>query len=572
MKADSMTAKRGRYVSLRRKLVTALLLAAFTPLFLLSGVILRQFDQSFREKTRAHLSELVQKHRQAIDGFLNEQLNIIRYVSLCRTFDQLCDETFLNEELSRLRQQFPGIFEDLGVIENSGLQLAYAGPLDLMKVDYSKAEWFQEAVLRQTYISDVFLGLRGRPHFIVATRQAHEKGNWMLRATIDFRTFNALVENLRIGRTGTAFIVNRENEFQTRPKENTPVQRTLYARLAAGRELPQGNAAVVEEVRNSGRKHIFAGATLKNGDWLLVCQQDAADAYRDLHTSAKIAALILLVGCIGIIATVWLISRRLILHITEADHEVDLMNRQVVETGKLAAIGELAAGIAHEINNPVAIMMEKAGWIKDLLEDENPESVRNMDEFLLSLEEIKNQARRCKEITHKLLSYSRKTDSNPQPVQINTLLEDIIALSSDRARFSGVTFHKALEEDLPELNVSPSEMQQVFLNLINNAVDAMDKTGGRIDIAASSDKDFVTVEISDTGPGIPQPNLNRIFEPFFTTKPVGKGTGLGLSICHGIITRLGGQIDVNSKVGRGTTFRIRIPIREKTNSDSTESD
>ena len=552
-------------------MVSAILLVACAPLFLLSGVILRQFNHAFREKMHAHLVELIQKHSQNIDGFLNEQLNIIRYVASSYTFDQLRDESFLQQQLFRLQQPFNGVFEDLGIVEDSGLQIAYAGPLKLLKADYSQADWFQQALAHQTFISDVFLGLRGRPHFIVAVRQAHEDRHWILRATIDFRAFNTLVENLRIGKTGMVFIVNRENEFQTRPTINTPVQHTLYTRLTTDDRVTRSDTGIIEEVSDSGGNYIFAGATLKNGDWLLVFQQDAADAYQDLHFAEKITILILLLGCFAIIATAWLISRRFVFRIAEADHEVDFMNRQVVETGKLAAIGELAAGIAHEINNPVAIMMEKAGWMQDLLEEENPKTMKNIEEFNLSLEEIKNQARRCKDITYKLLGFSRKTDSRPQPVHINTLIEDIIALSTDRAKYAGVVFHKTLRDDLPELNVSPAEMQQVFLNLINNAVDAMGKTGGRIDVATTGDKDYVSVKISDSGPGIPKLNLGRIFEPFFTTKPVGKGTGLGLSICYGIINRLGGQIDVESEVDKGTTFRIRIPIRGQTSTEQPES-
>ncbi len=556
-----MASKPGYNVSLQRKMVTAILLVALAPLFLLCGVILHQFDHSFREKMNAHLGELIQKHCRDIDNFLNEQLNIIRYVAASYTFDQLRDEAFLQHQLYRLQQQFPGVFEDLGIVEENGFQLTYAGPLELLKADYSRSGWFQKAIANQTFISDVFLGLRGRPHFIVAVRQAHGNRHWILRATIDFRSFNTLVENLRVGKTGMVFIVNRENEFQTRPAKNTPLQHTLYTKLVSDQGDPGPGGGIIEEISDSTGKHIFAGATLKNGDWLLVFQQDNTDAYRDLYFSVKIAILILSLGCFGIVITALIISRRFVFRISEADHEVDLMNRQVIETGKLAVIGELSAGIAHEINNPVAIMMEKAGWMQDLLEDENPETMKNIEEFNLSLEEIKNQARRCKDITHKLLGFSRKTDSPPRPVHINTLIEDIIGLSSDHARHAGVIIHKNFSDNLPELNVTPSEMQQVFLNLINNAVDAMEKTGGRIDIATADRKDHVLVEISDSGPGIPQSNLGHIFEPFYTTKPAGKGTGLGLSICRTIITRLGGEIDVKSGTGQGTTFRIRLPVQ-----------
>jgi two-component system NtrC family sensor kinase len=237
-----------------------------------------------------------------------------------------------------------------------------------------------------------------------------------------------------------------------------------------------------------------------------------------------------------------------------------MMNEQVVETGKLASVGELAAGIAHEINNPVAIMVEEAGWIEDLLEEGESKPGENLEEFRRALKQIKNQGRRCKEITHKLLSFARKTDARVQEVQINDVMEEMVALSAQRAKFSNVVINTALDEKLPVVRVSQSELQQVLLNLINNAMDAMEKKGGRLDLTTQTDGEFITIFVADNGPGIPRANLDRVFDPFFTTKPVGKGTGLGLSICYGIIKKMGGDITVRSVVNMGTTFRIQIPL------------
>jgi two-component system, NtrC family, sensor kinase len=127
-----------------------------------------------------------------------------------------------------------------------------------------------------------------------------------------------------------------------------------------------------------------------------------------------------------------------------------------------------------------------------------------------------------------------------------------------------VDVHTKLDADLPDIQASPTEMQQVLLNLINNALDAMEKKGGQLDIVTESQGDNIIVTVEDTGPGIPASNLGRLFDPFFTTKPVGKGTGLGLSICYGIINKMGGKIEVASTVGVGTTFRIILPIKNFT--------
>jgi two-component system NtrC family sensor kinase len=246
------------------------------------------------------------------------------------------------------------------------------------------------------------------------------------------------------------------------------------------------------------------------------------------------------------------------------------MNKQVVESGKLATIGELAAGIAHEINNPVAIMVEEAGWIEDLLEEEDLKDAENMDEFLRALRQIHTQGKRCKEITHKLLSFARKTDSTINDVQINDSIREIVSLTAQMARYNNVIIETRLNDGIPYIRISPSELQQVILNLINNGIDAMEKTGGTIKIEtkiSQIEKNHVVILIEDNGPGIPRDNLDRIFDPFFTTKAVGKGTGLGLSICYGIIQKMGGKIDVESQVGKGTRFRIWIPFQEDKNID-----
>ena len=239
-----------------------------------------------------------------------------------------------------------------------------------------------------------------------------------------------------------------------------------------------------------------------------------------------------------------------------------MISEQVIETGKLASVGELAAGIAHEINNPVAIMVEEAGWIEDLLEEEDFKERENRSEFKRALEQIRTQGRRCKEITHKLLSFARKTDSRIQDVQINDLVEELIALSAQRAKFAKVDINLDLQRDLRTIKVSQAELQQVMLNLINNALDEMEKSGGTLKVSSALEGGYIVVEVADNGPGIPEANLARIFDPFFTTKPVGKGTGLGLSICYGIIKKMGGDIEVRSAVDAGATFRVKIPIPE----------
>ncbi|MDO9262361.1 MAG: ATP-binding protein, partial [Desulfosalsimonadaceae bacterium] len=189
----------------------------------------------------------------------------------------------------------------------------------------------------------------------------------------------------------------------------------------------------------------------------------------------------------------------------------------------------------------------------------------NLEEFQRALKQINTQGRRCKEITHKLLSFARKTDATVKDVQLNDIITEIVNLSSQMAKYNKVAIETKLQQTLPYITISPSEMQQVLLNLINNALDAMEKTGGTIQIStkiSEIEPGHIVIIIEDNGPGIPEANLSRIFDPFFTTKPVGKGTGLGLSICYGIINKMGGKIDVQSAPGKGARFRIWIPVQK----------
>jgi two-component system NtrC family sensor kinase len=175
--------------------------------------------------------------------------------------------------------------------------------------------------------------------------------------------------------------------------------------------------------------------------------------------------------------------------------------------------------------------------------------------------DLNTQGKRCKEITTKLLSFARGSGSTIGMVQLNEIIEEVIVLSAQRAKYANIDLHSTLSANLPEIKASETEMHQVLLNLVNNAIYTMEKSGGAIDFRTYQRDEKVVVEVADTGPGIPEAILGRIFDPFFTTKPVGQGTGLGLSICYGIIRKMEGDIQVKSTVGKGTTFSIMIPVR-----------
>jgi two-component system NtrC family sensor kinase len=574
------------YRALTRRMVISVMLVSFLPLILFGGIVGYHFQTSYREKAIDHLRELVQKHEQNIDAFLYEKLSYIRVMAQHNSLEDLSNEKFVQKRLSTLQDVYGGVFVDLGVVDFDGRQIAYAGPFQLLKANYADADWFKKAINSDYFISDVFMGLRNQPHFIVTAKRESDGRQWVLRATIDFVAFNSLVENIRIGETGSAFIMNRHGEFQTTPRVKPSRGNEFFLRFltespvkiystppvvgglsdpgaAATGGVPLSSVTVTEDVDFFGRGFIYVMSPLKNSDWILVFQQNSEDAFKDLYQARRLAVLILFGGCFAIFVQIVVMTRRMVKRIKWGDRERDKMNEQVIEAGKLASVGELAAGIAHEINNPVAVMVEEAGWIDDILAEPDFPTDENLEELKRALRQIRTQGARCKEITHKLLSFARKTDPHEHHVDMNELLEEIISLCEQRARYSNVKINKNFAGDLPPVLASPSELQQVFLNLINNGVDAIGASGGTVEVTTRTEGKYVVVDVADTGAGIPKVNLGRIFDPFFTTKPVGKGTGLGLSICYGIIKKLDGEISVNSAVGMGTTFHVRLPFRAK---------
>ena len=551
--------------SLNRNIILIIIVVSVIPLILVSSTIYYQFRASYHEKVYDHLRELVHSHSRNIDYYLQEKLSDIRSLMDSHGWAKLEDEFFLKERLAVLQRNFGKDFVDLGVVNADGKQTTYAGPFKLARVDYSSADWFRKASRSEFFISDVFLGLRGMPHFIIAVRDSRPDGYWILRATIDFVRFTNLVENIRIGETGFAFILNRTGELQTTQPSKSSIDilasQTIHREFLTRSSISPGEVRVAVSSDSSGYKNIYIADVLKNGEWLLVYQQRIADAFADLDRTFMITTVLIFFGLVAIIIMAFTLSKTVVDRVAKADSEKQLMSKKVVETGKLASVGELAAGIAHEINNPVAIMVEEAGWMGDLMEEITFDESENQAEFERAIKQIQTQGKRCKEITHKLLSFARQTDATVHDVNIKELLEGLVALSSQRAKYSMVEIRNDFPQNLPILRVSESELQQVFFNLINNAIDAMDHNGGTLTISAQQRGNYLVSKVSDTGEGIPEANLDRIFDPFFTTKPVGKGTGLGLSICYGIIEKMGGNLEVESTVGKGTTFLISIPFQ-----------
>ncbi len=233
--------------------------------------------------------------------------------------------------------------------------------------------------------------------------------------------------------------------------------------------------------------------------------------------------------------------------------ELESRQNSLIESHKLRAVGILTAGVAHELNNPLNNIMLTAHSLLEEYEELSP------GEHVEMIRDIIGETDRSRSIVHNLLDFTRENKSVMEPLFLCRLIEETTKLAANQARVKGVQFNLEMEPGLPKIQGDRQQLKQVFLNLMLNSIDAVDKGGCICVRVKPSSPGYICVQVEDNGVGIPPDVLPYIFDPFFTTKPVGKGTGLGLSVSHGIVTKHGGRIEVESVPGQSTVFTVILP-------------
>jgi len=244
----------------------------------------------------------------------------------------------------------------------------------------------------------------------------------------------------------------------------------------------------------------------------------------------------------------------------DISHRKALMG-QILQSERMAAVGRLASGVAHEINNPLAIISEIAGYLGELIEDDKSAGQKAlMRELKEALPKIRTQIKRGRDITHRLLQFARKTEMTIEHADVNTALTEILFFLEKECRLAGVKIHRDTQPDLPKVAIDETQLQEILMNLTKNAIDALtSKGGGNIWLTAQEEEGKVIISVKDDGPGIDNTIRDRLFDPFASTKSIKQGTGLGLSICYAIVKRCDGEIRVISEPGEGATFSVFLP-------------
>lgn len=530
-------------------------IVALVPLIFITLVDYTVTERAFESEFRLRAARVVSNTQRAIGFFLSERRSALDFIVHDNTPEALTDSGRMSTILSGLQKSFGGGFVDLGIIGADGEQKTYVGDFELQHKDYHEQPWFQEVVEHGGYVSDVFLGYRKVPHLVIAVKQAMPNDSFqILRASVGIGPFEDLLANLELGGLGDAFIINSNGVLQTNSRYHGHVLDRI--------DLPIPEYFPTTQVRDvvnpDGEELLISYRFIQDTPFILMIVKKKHDLM-SVWYSTRLGLILFLVVSVTLILAVILGTATYMVHHMYLSDEKRLMSLHHVEyANKMASIGRMAASIAHEINNPLAIINEKAGLIKDLFTIKQRYS---MDEKLQGLvDAILASVKRAGRITKRLLTFARNLEATVEKVDIEDVVHEVLSFVEKEAQMRDIRIDVDVSPDTEVIQSDRGKLQQIFLNIINNAFAAVDD-GGHLNINVHpSPGGGVTLLFGDDGCGIPEEDLQRVFEPFFSTKTGQGGTGLGLSITYNLVHEIGGEIKVTSELQKGTIFHIHLPL------------
>jgi len=554
---DKTMTSPGRYNRLRRTLFLVMTATFMAPLIMITWLSYNEYHSFLK----ANLRWNAESAKRTIETFLTELQTVLIYTAKGHDYVDLAAPDTLKKVYQQLKSNYPGVV-DLGIINHQGIQVAYAGPFDLVGKDYSNRECFKASSSSKTFIGNVEMGYRKVPHFCIAVSSiSDETGqNWVFRTNIDATTLDKYIEKTASGALSDIFLVSwkGENLLQTTSRHLGPSLTPYNADLPHNRH----GITISEETGPTGTFSLKAVSYIEGTPWALVILKEGYLYGEDWSFFKTRLLYIVLSSTLVALVIIFRVTNLFVARIREADEKREAMMAEIEHTSKLASIGRLAAGVAHEINNPLAIISTKTGLIMDLLEISG--GFEHKDKIISEIQGTSDAVDRCKVITHRLLGFARRMDVSLESININHLMKEVLSFLDKEALYRGINIDLKLADSLPLIESDRGQLQQIFLNLINNAVEAIDKDGMVTVSTSLKNPDTIQVDVTDNGKGIPQEIISHIFDPFFTTKDgEKKGTGLGLFITYGLIIKLGGNISVRSRIGIGTTFSVILPKKIK---------
>ncbi len=552
--SSEVTTLKERYKQFRVTLLSAITIIALIPSTLLA--ILGYFE--YLDLAQQQSARHIRWHLQHVKKSFNQRLTDLT-TNLSATAEQI-STTHLEKgdrlaDLLKIQQKEMNGLIDLELIELYG---AASLPASSQTPPQTHADpegpWFQRALDEGVGVSDMQFDENNSPYFIIAIRHSIKmvQTDFLLIAVFNGNLLEQLAKEINANAVEDVFLITHDGVLRSTSTYFSDKQYHFPI------PTPTDKIHFTTTSKSWGMGDIFyASAPLSGTPWILVLVKDGPVHKKEWLTFQLSLFLIFISCALGSFFIIHQLVNLLTIRIRESDTKRMALLNEVGHTNRLATIGKLAAGVAHEINNPLAVIDQKAGLIEDILEFS--EDFKNRNKLLETIEGIHGSVDRCKVITHRLLGFARKMDSAEELININFIVEEVVGFLEKEALYSHITFDMHLMEKLPEILSDTGQLQQIFLNIISNSIDAIGQSGVIKITTSFTEKKMILVEINDNGPGIKPHVMEHIFDPFFTTKETGKGTGLGLSITYGLVKKLGGDIKVYSIVGEGVTFFIYLP-------------
>ncbi|WP_372680106.1 sensor histidine kinase [Desulfosarcina sp.] len=555
---DAASGPGGSHFSFRRKwlmIVVFTTVVTLTPLLVMTLMDYRLTRQAFESEAAMGTARMVSNTWRSISFLLSQRRAALEFVARDNRLSDLLAPGRLDAILANLQGGMGG-FVDLAVVDTGCTVQAYAGPLGLKSGRVEPAICFDQVAAKGFFISDVSVD-RGKNHgLVVAIRHDLEAGGFfVLRSTLDAGLLDLPVLQLAMDEGDDAFIVNSQGTLQT------PSRRYGSRFEKVNLTIPDtaDDTRTLRTVDQAGRFVLMGIAPIPDSPFLLMMIRQES-GIMDLWLKPRMRLIgFLLFSIAMILVSILGVATYLVNRIHAADQRRVQALHQVEYANKLSSIGRLASGVAHEINNPLAIINQKAGLIKDLFTinsdySGNEKLMRLVDDVLASV-------RRCGTITRRLLDFARHMESSIEAVDIEAIIRQVLSFMEKEAERRCIVVSVAVQGSIPVFESDRGNVQQIFLNLINNAFAAM-ADGGRLDVTIErKGTTHIAVTVADTGHGIPEADLKRVFEPFFSTRHGHGGTGLGLSVTYGMVSEMGGEITVNSQPNRGTSFTVSLPLK-----------
>ena len=549
---------RHHFRQLQTRLVLGLLLGFLLPNALLSAYFHFQFTHTLKNSALLNLEAVAENQKNTLDLYLQERVINLFNLFHSRDFSLQPPQEAMKGYLKSLKRFHDG-FVDVGFFNARGIQIGYAGPHPQLRGrNYSDQPWFQELGEGNLnyLVTDIYTGLRNIPHFTIAVRQVIDGTPYIMRATLDPDKLYIFLRAISHGKEVETTLINAQGQYQVVDPGHSPFP------SSSSYVPPTSPAAGVEEIRLDERPTLIAYAWLQETPWALLVMQPAAVAQSGMYRARLILTTTLAAVSLLVSLIIFITIRKVVADARKMAEKGHQLQEMLAHASKLASIGELAAGVAHEINNPLAIIMATSGVIRDMLTpefelDHSPEAICK------ELSTIDTAANRAKGITKRLQEMGKTRLPQTTLCDINALIEEVLNRLK-RVEFKGKHLEvvTSFSAELPQILTEPEPLSQVVGNILVNAADAIDDTG-TITVSTAMRDWMVSVTIADTGRGIPSENLQRIFNPFFTTKGSGRSTGLGLSIAASIVKYMGGTIKVNSIPGSGSSFTVLLPVKQQ---------